>query len=490
MIQGTASNVGKSVLVAALCRIFARKGFRVAPFKSQNMALNSFVTPDGLELGRAQAVQAQAAGLEADVRMNPILLKPEADSRCQIMLMGKHWRTLSASNYYCEKDFLWKHVVDSLEYLSGEYDLVIIEGAGSPAEINLRENEIVNMRVALHAKAPVLLVGDIDRGGVFASLYGTIALLPKHEQETIKGFIINKFRGDVELLKPGLAMLSDLTGKRPTLGVIPYLNDLRIAQEDGVFLETNSVIGEGGTTDIAVIRFPHVSNYDDFDALAMEPGVQVRFVSSCADFGTPDAIILPGTKTTIADLVWLKKQGFAAKIATAAAGGAHVVGICGGYQMLGTSVSDVEGLEGTDRFEKGLELLDVTTVFRPHKTTQRTTGRLSPYVRTFISNGEDIEVEGYEIHMGETSLGENTVPFLSLSDGRYDGAFSENIWGTYMHGIFDTPKFRHAWLKKLGWAGVPGGDALTAIREREFERLADHVETHLDMRTLYDILRL
>ena len=351
MIQGTASSAGKSLLVAALCRIFHQDGVRVAPFKAQNMALNSFVTREGHEMGRAQVVQAQAAGLEPHVDMNPILLKPEQDARSQVVVMGKPWAALAAGEYYRRKGELWSVVTAALDRLRERYDLVVIEGAGSPAEINLRESDIVNMAVARYARAPVLLVGDIDRGGVFAALVGTMVLLEEGERRLIKGFVINKFRGDVTLLHDGLTMLEERTGV-PVLGVVPFIRDLQIAEEDSVALDGVSQAGDRGQgtgekgqgisdkVDIAVIRLPRISNFDDFDALALEEGVQVRFVDDPDRLGHPQAVILPGTKSTIADLLWLRRVGLARAICALAENGIPVVGICGGYQMLGRTISD------------------------------------------------------------------------------------------------------------------------------------------------------
>ena len=353
MIQGTSSNVGKSFLTAALCRIYKRKGVNVVPFKAQNMALNSFVTPDGDEIGRAQVVQAQAAGLEPHVDMNPVLLKPEADSRSQIVLMGKPWKSLSAGDYYKDRTELWDAVTASLDRLDQKYDLIIIEGAGSPAEINLTKHDIVNMRVARHLNAPVLLAGDVDRGGIFAQLYGTLELLRPEERQLIKGFVVNKFRGDVKLLEPGIDMLTELCHGVPTLGVVPYIHDILLAQEDSVFLDEqysgagsmgkvngDAVSSNSEQVDIAVIKLPHISNYDDFDPLQHEKGVNVRFVDSAKTIGAPDVVIVPGSKTTINDLKWLKASGLADMIKGLAKAGIPICGICGGFQMLGESIHD------------------------------------------------------------------------------------------------------------------------------------------------------
>ena len=497
MIQGTSSDVGKSVLVAALCRIFTRRGVRTAPFKAQNMALNSFVTPDGLELGRSQAVQAQAAGVDPDVNMNPILLKPEADSRSQVVLLGKPWKTLAAGSYYQHKQELWRHVTESLETLMAKFELVIIEGAGSPAEINLKAHEIVNMRVARHISAPVVLAADIDRGGVFAFLYGTLMLLEPEERELIRGFIINKFRGDPQLLEPGLAMLSDLTDGRPTVGVIPFLRNLGVAQEDSVFLDSHSTIekakGSAHQVDIAVIHFPHISNYDDFDAFGLEDDVRVRFVQSAPELGVPDAVVLPGTKTTAGDLAWLHSTGLAKLIVALSVLGKPIAGICGGYQMLGTVIRDKLGVEdsGQGRSLPGLNLLPLDTDFEPHKKTNLATARVleGPGFLKFL---EERRVDGYEIHMGRTERREGALPLLQIDRERDDGTISSDgkIWGTYLHGIFDTPSFRRAWLRSIGWHATGFAKSLAEHREEQFVRLADHVETHLDMKLLNQLIGL
>jgi len=367
--------VGKSVLVAALCRVFKQDGLSVAPFKAQNMALNSFVTREGGEIGRAQAVQAEAAGLEPSVDMNPVLLKPEADARSQVIVLGKVAKTISAGDYYLYTPSLLKTVEDSLNRLRSAYDVVIIEGAGSPAEINLREREIVNMRVARMARAPVLLVGDIDRGGVFASLVGTLELLEEDERRYIKGLIINKFRGDLKLLQPGLELLEKRTS-RPVLGVVPYFRDIVIAQEDSVYLDERAESPLSADLDIAIMRLSHISNYDDFDPLE-EEGCRVRYVASLAEMGAPDLIIIPGTKITIRDLLYLWRSGLAEGIIQQARNGTPVIGICGGYQMLGRSVHDPGGTESSESAALGLGLLDMVTTFAPEKSTTQVRGRVA-----------------------------------------------------------------------------------------------------------------
>jgi len=490
MIQGTSSSVGKSVLTAALCRIFARRGLRVAPFKAQNMALNSFVTSGGEEMGRAQAVQAAAAGREPEVEMNPVLLKPEGHSRSQVILMGRPWKTLSAGDYYACREILWASVAASFEKLAGENDLLLVEGAGSPAEINLKKSEIVNMRVARTFGCPVLLAGDIDRGGVFASLTGTLALLDDEEKTLVKGFLINKFRGDVKLLEPGLEMLSGLTGGRPVLGVIPWLKNLAVAQEDSVYLEENRSSGIPGAVDIVVIKFPRISNYDDFDPLALEEGVSLRFVDRPEDLGKPHAVILPGSKTTLEDLAWLRRSGFDGLLAALVLSGASLAGVCGGYQMLGRRISDPLGVEGASGGGDGLGFLPGETLFEPSKETTRVTGATVP--GEGFPGSRSVPVEGYEIHMGRTVLPRGARPLLSLEGERTDGAVSAGgrIWGTYLHGIFDSGEFREEWLRFLG-RREPGKDLpFRVVREQAFDRLADEVEAALDMKALERIIGL
>ncbi|PIE54104.1 MAG: cobyric acid synthase CobQ [Dethiosulfovibrio peptidovorans] len=486
MLQGTSSDVGKSVLATGLCRIFFRRGLSVAPFKAQNMALNSYVTLDGGEMGRAQVDQARAAGIEPAVEMNPVLLKPEGHSRSQVVVMGHPEYRMSALDYHVRKDRLWGVVTQALEELRRCYDLLIVEGAGSPAEINLKANDIVNMRVAVHLNAPVLLVGDIDRGGVFASLYGTLALLPESERELVKGFLINKFRGDISLVTSGLHMLRDLTD-RPTLGVIPYLENLGVAQEDSVFLEGHNRLSRG-RFDLVAIRYPRISNYDDLDALAMEPDVGIRFVDRPQDLGEPSAIILPGSKSTVADLLWMRKTGLERAILERAGAGTPLVGICGGFQMMGRSIRDETGAESSLQNVSGMGLLEGDTDFAPVKRTVRVRGVVAADCGD-LKEIRGSQVEGYEIHMGQTR---SSSPLLLLEEGRPDGACSPDgrRWGTYVHGLFDLPEFRRGWLRSLGW--TPAGEALSLreYRERAFDRLADYMEAHMDMTALERILGL
>lgn len=485
MVQGTSSSAGKSTLVTALCRVLAQDGFRVAPFKAQNMSLNSFVTPEGHEIGRSQAVQAEAAGIAPHVDMNPVLLKPEGGGRCQTVLMGRAWDTSEAGDYGQRKAILWSKVTEALSRLRAQNDVVLIEGAGSPAEINLRDSDIVNMAVALHAECPVLLVGDIDRGGVFASLVGTLVLLSEPERELVKGLIINRFRGDLDLLRPGLTMLEE-RAQVPVLGVIPFMRELRIAEEDAVALDDpHAAAQEGASVDIAVVRFPGISNFDDMDSLALEPSVAVRFVQSPREMGHPDAVVLPGTKRTLADLSWLREVGLDHSVLALARAGVPVVGICGGFQMLGESVSDPLGSEAAaGSWQEGLGLLSVTTEFATIKETCQVEARV------LAGPGRGNDVQGYEIHMGSSRrVEESTRPLLRVnrraglptSDDAGAVDRSGRIWGTYVHGIFDQSGFRRAWLQSLGWSAGPQTIELPTVRQSEYDRLASVTRESVDM---------
>ena len=486
MIQGTGSSVGKSILVAALCRIFKQDGLRVAPYKSQNMSLNSFVTTDGGEMGRAQVVQAEAAGIEPSVDMNPILLKPEADARSQVVLLGKPAMTLPASEYYLETPKLLKVAEESLRRLQASYDLVVIEGAGSPAEINLKRSEIVNMRIAKLAQAPVLLVGDIDKGGVFAQLVGTLVLLDEEERNYIKGFIINKFRGDVSLLKPGLDELESRTGL-PVVGVVPYYHDIFINEEDSARQMVPN--GSYADLDIAVIYLPHISNSTDFEPLQLEDGVSVRYVRRLEELGEPDAIIVPGSKSTISDLARIREVGLADGILERARAGTPVIGVCGGFQMLGKRIDDPWHTESQLDSVPGLGLLNVVTTFEREKITWQVRAR--GVIRHGLFAGMDGgEVEGYEIHMGQT-LGEHVTPaFKILRRGsnevdHLDGAVDESgkVVGTYIHGLFDNASVREAFLSSLRREKglVAGRTADVSGKEEQYNKLADHVRRSLDM---------
>jgi adenosylcobyric acid synthase len=481
------SNAGKSLLCAGLCRVFRQDGYRVAPFKSQNMALNSCITREGLEMGRAQVVQAEACGIEPSVRMNPILLKPVTNVGSQVIVNGEVRGNMSATEYFAMKKSLVPEIMRAYESLSAEYDIVVIEGAGSPAEINLKDGDIVNMGMAKLAKAPVLLVGDIDRGGVFAQLVGTFALLDQQEKDMVKATVINKFRGDVELLKPGLFILESMTQK-PVAGVLPML-DVDIDDEDSL-AERLVRHRQGTVLDIAVIRLPRISNFTDFAALEATPGVGVRYVRQSSDLGMPDMVIIPGTKSTISDLLWLRQSGLEAAIKLRASRDTIILGICGGYQMLGQSISDAEGTEGGGEIG-GMALLPVNTEFVGEKRRTLTTayaltigGALSPL------SGKTLE--GYEIHMGRTSLGPDAQPLLRLESGETDGCQNGNIYGCYLHGFFDTAECREAVLSALcERKGVslqkPSFD-LKAYKEAQYDLLANGVRAHLDMELIYRIL--
>ncbi len=492
MIQGTASSVGKSTITAGLCRIFYQDGFRVAPFKAQNMALNSFVTKEGGEIGRAQAVQAEAAGIEPSIYMNPVLLKPEAETGTQVVVLGKVARKIEASQYYNYTPYLSKIIQDSLNKLRTAYDIVVIEGAGSPAEINLRGKEIANMRVAKMANAPVLLVGDIDRGGIFASLVGTLELLTKQERTLIKGFIVNKFRGNLKLLKPGLDSLEKRTGK-PVIGVIPYFRDISIAQEDSVYLEERRAGSTNGNPDVAVIRLPHISNYDDFDPLE-EQHCTVRYITRAFELGNPDLIILPGSKSTIADLIYLWEQGLAQAIIERAKSGTPVIGICGGYQMLGLEINDPDKIESRHCSILGLGLLDSTTIFNQEKTTTQVEARVIADWG-LLEGLKDIKVIGYEIHMGQTRNW-NCPPVFQVMEtpqgkaGYFDGAVSSNglVFGTYIHGLFHNTDFVHRLLNKLRQLrGLPTTSIRPVNRQQAYDKLAEIIRQNLDMSQVYNI---
>ena len=491
MVQGTCSNAGKSLICAALCRIFRQDGWRVAPFKAQNMALNSFITADGSEMGRAQVVQAEAAGIAPDVRMNPILLKPTSDVGSQVIVLGQARGNRTAREYWGDKKALMPVVKQAYDSLAAEYDIIVIEGAGSPAEINLKKDDIVNMGLAKLVDAPVLLVGDIDRGGVFASLYGTVKLLEPDEQARIRALIINKFRGDVKILRPGLAQLEELTDK-PVAGVVPY-GHFDIDDEDSLS-ERLDGDARGAAVRIAVVRLPRLSNFTDFSALGRVPGVGVYYADKPEQLKGADCIILPGTKATLSDLKWLRESGMEAQILKQHAAGTPVLGICGGFQMLGRTVSDPENTEGGGAM-RGLGLLPVDTVFHPHKTTTQAHGVVSS-LSGALEGLSGAAVEGYEIHMGETARDADALPFAALTraDGTEvaDGCQAENAYGTYLHGVFDAPGVASGLAQALA---VRKGVTLneTALgtagyKEREYDRLADAVRQALDMNLIYRIL--
>jgi adenosylcobyric acid synthase len=506
MVQGTASSVGKSTLVTGLCRILAQDGMRVAPFKAQNMALNSFVTRSGGEIGRAQVVQAEAAGIEPTVEMNPILLKPEGHTRSQVIVMGRPLATWEAREYYRNRTGLLDIVQQALAHLQDAYDVIVIEGAGSPVELNLANHDLVNMRIARLADAPVLLVGDIDRGGIFASLLGTLMLLSPADRERVKGLIVNKFRGDMALWRDGEQLLAERSGV-PVLGTLPLFKHIRIAEEDSVALEQAAARdlhsqAQGGV-EIVVIRLPYLSNYDEFDALAAEPGVRLRFLSSPDEFpGSCDLIVVPGTKNTLSDLAWLWREGLAQRIRQEAKQGCAVLGICGGYQMLGERVSDPDGVESErGRVEAGLHLLEGETFFEPlaQKITRQCRVRVEPAAkRGLFANVYNHEFQAYQIHVGRTITRKNTAEgraFFSDTTGG-DGQLNADGWcaGCYLHGLFENDTFRQAILEALAQRRalslVPATHDVRFNRQNEYDKLAQVLRENLDIQLLKSICNL
>ena len=480
MLAGTGSDVGKSILATALCRIFKQDGYHPAPFKAQNMALNSYATPDGMEIGRAQAVQAEAAGIPCHTDMNPLLLKPQSDHTSQVVLNGKPIGNKNAYDYWrrgsSEIDFR-KEVCAAYDRLAAKYNPIVMEGAGSISEINLRDTDLVNLPMARHAKAYVILVGDIDRGGVFASVYGSIALQSSEDQKLIKGIIINKFRGDMRLFDEGRRMLEDICGV-PVLGVVPYYKDIHIEEEDSVALAQKSFERQQGKVNVAVVMLRHLSNYTDFNALEQDPRLHLFYTNNVDDILKADIIILPGTKSTLHDLYELRRNGCAQAIIKAHREGATVLGICGGYQMMGIEVCDPEHVEGDIERLPGLGLLPITTTMSGEKVTRQVGCEYGT---------------GYEIHMGETSPfgGARAQPLLHLSDGREDGYIVDNkCMGTYLHGILDNQPFvdflLQPFAEKLAEADKPFD--YQAFKEEQYDKLADHVRRYVDMERLYQIL--
>ena len=494
MVQGTMSNAGKSLLAAGLCRIFHQDGYKVAPFKSQNMALNSFITEEGLEMGRAQVMQAEAAGIKPSVLMNPILLKPTNDVGSQVIVNGEVLGTRSARDYFAYKTKLIPDIMKAYNKLAEENDIIVIEGAGSPAEINLKQEDIVNMGMAKMAKAPVLLVGDIDRGGVFAQLIGTVMLLEEDEKAMVKGLVINKFRGDKTILDPGVKMLEEKSGI-PVVGVAPYLN-IQVEDEDSLTERFNQH-GEIGVIDLAVIRVPRISNFTDFNPFESMPGVTVRYVKSAAELGDPDMILLPGTKNTMEDLLWMRENGLEALILKAAANGKVIFGICGGYQMLGETLSDPDHVEAGGSI-RGMGLLPMDTVFADGKTRTRVNG-------TFCEVGGVLDcltgtkLSGYEIHMGVSTLKDGVASMTQIEDfvkkdgTKADGAQHGNVYGTYVHGVFDKEDVAKAVIRGIGrmkgidTENITGVD-FQAFKETQYDILAAELRKHLDMDKIYEIL--
>ena len=493
MIQGTMSNVGKSLLAAGLCRIFKQDGYRVAPFKSQNMALNSYITSEGLEMGRAQVMQAEAAGIEPSVLMNPILLKPTNDVGSQVIVNGEVLATMRARDYFKYKKTLIPDIMKAYHTLEEQSDIIVIEGAGSPAEINLKSDDIVNMGMAKMAKSPVLLVGDIDRGGVFAQLAGTMMLLEEEEKQLVKGLIINKFRGDKTILDPGIVMLEELC-HRSVVGVTPYM-DIDVEDEDSLS-ERMSNEKAVGQIDLVVVRLPRISNFTDFNIFESIPGVSVRYVKRAAQLGNPDLILLPGTKNTMSDLAWMRQSGMEAAVLKAHAAGCPIFGICGGYQMLGETLSDPHHVEAGGTI-KGMGLLPMDTVFAEKKTRTRVSGRFLE-LEGELQALSGAELEGYEIHMGETVLKGEAGHSVSIEDQvsgecKEDGAYRKNVCGTYVHGVFDREDVAEAVVRVLGEKkGIDvsqmTGIDFAAFKETQYDILAAELRKHLDMKKIYEIL--
>ncbi|MEV0292875.1 cobyric acid synthase [Nocardia sp. NPDC050710] len=490
LVAGTTSDAGKSVVVAGLCRMLARRGIKVAPFKAQNMSNNSVVTLDGGEIGRAQALQAQACGLEPSVRFNPVLLKPGSDRRSQLVVRGKAVGNVGARDYFRHRQSLRKIVAAELDSLRNEFDVVICEGAGSPAEINLRATDLANMGLAQEARLPVLVVGDIDRGGVLAHLFGTVAVLEPEDQKLISAFVINKFRGDVELLRPGLDRLTQLTG-RPTLGVIPYADELWIDAEDSLGTVADAAVGRprppvgAEWLNIAVIRLPRISNSTDVEALACEPGVSVRWVTEPSRLADADLVVLPGSKATVSDLEWLRRNGIAKVLRERAAIGRPILGICGGYQMLGKHITD--RVESDAGVVNGLGLLDLEIEFDKSKVLRRSSGQGVGLAAT-----TGIPVQGYEIHHGRVT--HSGDPAWLEVEGQPEGSVRRAVWGTHLHGLLESDDFRRAWLRVVAdRAGrfdyhVAEDISVADVRSAQLDLLADLIEKHLDIERVEQLI--
>lgn len=500
MIQGTGSHVGKSVLVAALCRIMMQDGYSVAPFKSQNMALNSFVTIEGGEMGRAQVVQAQAAGIDPETDMNPVLLKPSADSASQVIVHGRPIGTMSAKVYHNDYvQTVWPAIVESFERLQQKYEVIVLEGAGSPAEVNLQKNDVVNMRAAHLAEAPVLLVADIDKGGALAAVVGTLELLPPQDRSMVAGIIINKFRGDLELLQPALDFLEAKTSI-PVLGVIPYFN-FAIPEEDTLNDELRPPKRGNQDLEIGVLYLPHMSNFTDFDALEAEPDVYLHYLKPGENLGTLDCLIIPGSKNTIGDLNWLRQQGWDREIKAIAGRGIPVIGICGGYQMLGRTIIDTQGVEADQTMTQGLGLLDIDTHFNREKTTWQARG-MSVAAGPLMAALQFLTVMGYEIHMGQSYRHPGVGSVFQLYRTHepetmiMDGAISSTglIWGSYLHGLFDEDKFRRKYLNQLrirkGLVPLEEQFGFGESRQQAYNSLAGLVRENINMPAIYRLMDL
>lgn len=486
MFAGTGSDVGKSIIAAAFCRIFKQDGYCPAPFKAQNMALNSYATPEGLEIGRAQAVQAEAAGVPCHTDMNPLLLKPQSDHTSQVVLHGKPIGNRPAYDYFRKegREELRKEVYAAFDRLSARYNPVVMEGAGSLAEINLRETDLVNMPMAIHAGADVILVGDIDRGGVFASVYGSLMLLTPEERKHVKGILINKFRGDIRLFEPGIKMLEELCGI-PVLGVVPYYKDIHIEEEDSVSLAMKSVHAMQGKVNVAVVLLRHLSNFTDFNVLERDPRVHLFYTNNVDELEKADIILLPGSKSTLDDLYELRRNGVAGAIVRARRRGATIMGICGGYQMMGQQILDPEHVEGDLEALPGLGLLPMVTRMSGEKVTRQ--------IKFTLSGSSSDRMEGYEIHMGVTTPveGETVCPLNRLEDGSMDGCrVDEKCMGTYIHGILDNASFIEFLLKPYAHRLTEEAETFNyqTYKEQQYDNLADHVRAHVNIPLVYQIL--
>lgn len=488
MFAGTGSDVGKSVVAAGFCRIFKQDGYCPAPFKAQNMALNSYATPDGLEIGRAQAVQAEAAGLSPHTDMNPLLLKPQTDKTCQVVLNGRPIGNRDAYSYFNPKgrDVLRNEVNAAFDRLNSRYNPVVMEGAGSISEINLRETDLVNMPMAMYAGADVILVADIDRGGVFASVYGSVMLQRPEERKRIKGILINKFRGDIRLFEPGVKMIEELCGV-PVIGVLPYFKDIFVEEEDNLQLASKARHAAGnGKVSVAVVLLRHISNFTDFNMLERDSRVNLYYADSAEDISKADIIIIPGSKSTLADLSLLRKSGMAQAIIKAAESGKTVVGICGGYQMMGTMISDPEGIEGSISSMPGLGLLPMHTVMNREKTTKQ--------VRFGLNGSDSCDMEGYEIHNGHTEAdsGSSIRQLCTRQDGTHDGCIAgERCMGTYIHGILDNSGFVDFLLSPYTQEehSKSETDNWKEFKDEQYDKLADLIRRNVDMKLVYEILQ-
>ncbi|MEM8667731.1 MAG: cobyric acid synthase [Planctomycetota bacterium] len=491
MVMGTCSSAGKSLVTTALCRCLSRRGLRVAPFKSQNMSNNAAVCPDGGEIGRSQALQAIAAGVEPETDMNPVLLKPEGESRSQVVVNGKATPALEAREYFRQRHKLWPVITDAMDRLRSKFDYVVIEGAGSPAELNLASVEMVNLSIARYCKAPTILVGDIERGGVFAQLLGTLWLIPEVDRSLFCGMLVNKFRGDRSLFDSGVEILEERSSI-PVLGVLPWLAGLNLPEEDAVALNETPLRSSSMTDsclDIVVIHLPRIANFDDFDPLATEEGVRLRYARTVEEIGQPDVLILPGTKNTIGDLQWLSECGIAAHIAELADQGVQIVGICGGYQILGKSIENPDQLESDVQQIQGLGLLEVTTCYRPTKRTRQASFVVIDDIVSPGASGQT--VSGYEIHVGQSETSRPWLRESSHPEMHVDGAYARNgqVWGCYLHGLFANDEFRRAFLVKLNVRQSSDAQSSAQIQLHEsLDRLADAFEASVDVTNLINVM--